>query len=185
MTKYFGSPAAFYFLLIIWAVFLIDLFIPGFSFNQLGIRPRSIDGLLGIAISPFLHGGIFHIISNSLPLIILPILVRFSVGKEHVLTVMILGALGSGIGTWVFGSNGVVVGASGVVYSLIGYLFARAYFSPSLRTWACALVSFILYSGSLISFFHFMPYISWAAHFWGFVAGIAAAGLWHKIDHSN
>lgn len=182
MTKFFGSPAALYFIVIIWAIFCIDLIIPGFSFNQLGIRPRSLDGLVGIVVSPFLHANLFHIISNSFPLIILPWLVRFSVGKEHVLTVMLLGGIGSGIGTWLFGSAGIVVGASGIVYALIGYLFARAYFSPSLRTWACAVASLLLYSGALWSFFSFLPYISWAAHFWGFVSGIGVAYLYKRVD---
>ncbi len=178
MTRFLGSPSAWYFVVAIWVICLIEVIIPGFNLNALGIRPRSITGLIGIVASPFLHANLFHILSNTFPLIILPLLVRFSVGREHVVSVMVLGGLGSGLGTWLFGSGGIVVGASGIVYALIGYLFGRAYFSPSIRTWGCAVASLFLYSGALWSFLSFVPYISWAAHFWGFVSGIAIASAY-------
>lgn len=175
MTKAWGNTTPFYFAGIIWVIFFIDALIPGFTFDYWGIRPRQLSGLTGIFISPFLHGNLFHLISNTIPLIILPLLVRLSAGKDHVTGVMILGGIGSGIGTWLFGLGGIVVGASGVVYALLGYLFGRAYFSPGLYSWAAALISLLLYSGAILSFLTINPYISWAAHFWGFVSGIAIA----------
>ncbi len=162
-------------LALMWGLFIIDSLVPGIHFNSLGIRPRQLDGLLGIAIAPFLHGSLFHIISNSLPLLVLTALVRLSIGASQMFVVMLLGALGSGIGVWLFSAAGLVVGASGVVFALIGFLFADAYFSPSWRKWLCAIISFFLYGGALMSLLTVLPYISWAAHFWGFIAGIITA----------
>jgi len=161
----------------IWAVFIIDSGLPGITFNNFGILPRKLEGLTGIFASPFLHGGLAHIISNSIPLLLLSVLVRLSIGSRQLLVVMLIGIIGSGLGTWLFSSGGVVIGASGLVFSLIGFLFADACFSPSLRSWTVALLSFFLYGGALRSLFVFLPFVSWAAHFWGLVSGIAIALL--------
>ena len=56
------------FLAIIWLVFIVDLFLP---LEVFGLQPRSFRGLPGIIAMPFLHGGFGHIISNSVPLLVL------------------------------------------------------------------------------------------------------------------
>jgi len=166
-----------------WVVFAVDFLLPGISFNGYGIRPRTLDGLPGIILSPFLHGGLVHIVSNTVPLIVLSILVRVSVGSVRLLQIVVLGVIGSGIGTWIFSMGGLVVGASGLVYALIGFLFADAWFKPSLRSWLIAIISFVLYGGALLSLFTILPFVSWAAHFWGFVAGVLIAWLYRHRSH--
>ena len=165
------------FIAIIWVIFLIDFLLPGISFNYYGIHPRKLDGLTGILTSPFLHGGFSHILANSIPLLLLSALLRISIGAKQMLVVMFFGILGSGLGTWLFSSAGLVIDASGLVFALIGFLLADAYFRPSLRSWAIAIVSFLLYGGALWTLFGFLPNISWAAHFWGLVSGIAIASF--------
>ncbi|MBJ7536525.1 rhomboid family intramembrane serine protease [Marinomonas transparens] len=161
-----------YFVIAIWIVFFIDAILLGVNLNQFGIRPRTLDALLGILFSPFLHAGLYHIISNTIPLLVLGSLLGASVGRRKLRYIMILGAIGSGVGVWCFGSSGLVVGASGMVFALLGFLFADAIFNPSLRNWLIAIVAFFAYGGTLFSLVSFLPYISWAAHFWGFVSGI-------------
>ena len=160
---------------IMWMVFIVDAVLPGSPLNNLGIFPRTFAGLTGIFTSPFLHSGLGHIISNTIPLLLLATLLRLSIGSAQLTLVIILGILGSGLGTWAFSLGGLVVGASGLVYVFIGFLFADAFFRPSLRSWLYAILSFLLYGGALLSFFSFIPYISWAAHFSGLVSGIAIA----------
>jgi membrane associated rhomboid family serine protease len=174
---------AMYFVGVMWAVFIIDLVLPGITFNHLGILPRNIAGLPGILLSPFLHGGFNHLISNSIPLLVLPALIRLSIGRSQMLVVMVGGSIGSGLGTWLFGSNNLVIGASGVVYALIGFLIADAWFSPTLRSWGVAIISFVLYGSVFLSFFVFLPYISWVAHFWGLGSGIAIASFLKKSPY--
>jgi len=115
--------------------------------------------------------------SNSISLLGAAVLVRLAVGSAQLRLIVVAGIIGSGIGTWLFASAEVVVGASGLVYALIGFLFAYAYYHPSLRSWATAILSLVFFGGALLSLFNFSPYISWAAHFWGFVSGIAIAYL--------
>ena len=104
---------------VMWGVFVIDLVLPGAAFNHFGIQPRKLAGLSGIFFAPVLHGDLVHIISNTIPLLLLSTLVRLSVGSSQMLLVMFAGAVGSGLGAWVFGSDGYVIGASGVVFALI------------------------------------------------------------------
>ena len=167
---------------VMWGVFVLDLLLPGITFNHFGIQPRTLAGLSGILFAPVLHGGLVHIISNTIPLLVLCVLVRISVGSSQLLLVLLCGVVGSGFGTWVFGSDGYVVGASGVVFALIGYLLADAYFSPSLRSWGIAVVSLALYGSALLSLLSFLPFISWAGHFWGLVSGIAAASFQRSAE---
>lgn len=162
-------------LAIIWVIFIVDVILPFINFNTFGIRPREVSGLPGILLSPFLHHGLGHIVSNSISLLGTSILVRMAVGTVGLRQVLIFSALLGGLGTWLFSTGGIVVGASGVVYGLIGFLFAQAYFNPSIKGWAVALLSLIFFGGALLSFFSFSPYISWAAHFWGAIAGVGAA----------
>ena len=73
--------APFTFVAIIAGAFFLNLVTP-IDLNQFGIRPRSLDGLLGIPLVVFLHGDLNHLISNSVPLLILGTLLR-SYGRNY------------------------------------------------------------------------------------------------------
>lgn len=171
----FVPAAALWIAIIMWIVFIIDALLITTNFNHLGIQPRTLSGLLGIAFSPFLHANLIHIISNTLPLIIISSILKLSIGSTRTTVVIVLSIIGSGLGTWLFSTAGVVVGASGLIYGLIGFLFANAYFNPSLRSWLIAIITFVLYGGTLTSLFIVLPYVSWAGHAWGFISGILIA----------
>lgn len=185
MIKRILPTAALLLVAVMWVIFVVDLVLPGVTFNHFGIQPRKLAGLTGIVVAPVLHGSLVHIISNTIPLLILSTLVRLSVGSSQMLLVMLAGAAGSGLGAWVFGSGGYVIGASGVVFALIGYLLADAYFSPSLRTWGIAVVSLALYGSALLSLLSFLPFISWAGHFWGLVSGVAIASSLRRSQQTS
>lgn len=177
MLKRIISKDVIWFIAAIWLVFIIDILLVGINLNQYGIRPRSISHIPGILFSPFLHGGLYHIFSNTIPIFILGTLLNISVGPAKLRKILIGGAIGSGIGVWLFASSGLVVGASGVVFALLGFLLADAIYNPSLRSWIFAIISFFAYGGALFSFISVLPHISWAAHFWGFATGILLAYL--------
>ena len=64
------------FLAVIWAVEILNGFL-GHRLNTWGIRPRSELGLIGIPLSPFLHGSYNHVLSNTIPFLVLGGLVAF------------------------------------------------------------------------------------------------------------
>ncbi|WP_191602312.1 rhomboid family intramembrane serine protease [Marinomonas algicola] len=172
MFKRFIPPEILWFVITLWAVFLIDTLLIGINFNYFGIRPRNIEGLMGILLSPFLHASLYHLLSNSMAILILGSLLKTAIGPSKLRLVMIFGAIGSGVGVWLLASNALVVGASGMVFAFLGYLFADALFNPSLRSWLFAILSFFAYGSALFSLVSFLPHISWSAHFWGFTTGI-------------
>ena len=164
-----------YYVGILWGIFLIDTFLPFLQLSQFGIRPRSLEGFIGVFCAPFLHASFGHIIANSIPLIVLPIIAQMATSQKVIAQVMILGGLGSGLGTWIFGSSNIHIGASGVVFALLGYLLTRAFFRPGVMWILVSVIVFIAYGGILLSLFTYKPYISWAGHFWGFVSGLLIA----------
>ena len=56
----------------IWLVYLISLVFP--RVDQYGVIPRTAGGLVGIAAMPFLHANFSHLLSNTVPLVVLLIL---------------------------------------------------------------------------------------------------------------
>jgi len=185
MSVFRLSPAT-AFVIILWCVFIVDAVVPGLEFWRLGIRPRRLDGLLGILASPFVHADLNHLVANSLPLLVLPAVAGIGLSNRAILTVMIMGGLGAGIGTWIFGTSGVVIGASGIVFALMGFLVALAFYKPNLHNILICGLCAVLYGGAIISLFsidHLLqqPFVSWAAHFWGFVSGVVIARSSRKV----
>ncbi len=160
----------------LWAIYFIGLFLP-FDLQSHGIRPRSLSGLQGLIFSPFLHGGWRHLVSNSLalgPLLFISLTYSRKMTFEAVFLIALLG----GGATWMFGSgNTVHIGASGIIFGLIGYLLAIGLFRGELSALVVSIVVAFYYGWALFSLFVVLPGISWAGHFFGFAAGISAAWL--------
>ena len=57
-------------LLAIWGMYWLELKL-GVNLNTYGIYPRTLKGLRGVLLSPFIHGSLNHLYNNSLPLLIL------------------------------------------------------------------------------------------------------------------
>ena len=152
--------------------YLVDFVIP-IDFNRFGIHPRSILGLFGIPITPFLHGGFAHLFSNIFPLFVLGVLLR-SFGRHLFIFSTVAMVLLSGILTWVLSSS-IVVGASGLVFAYWTYLLTTAIRQRTARTIIVASLTLLLYGGLILGLTCFREGISWAGHFSGAVAGIIVA----------
>ena len=163
----------------IWIVFILDIVIP-IDFTNFGIHPRKIKGLFGIAFSPFLHAGIRHILSNSLPLFFLTLALFFFYEKEAIV-VWTLSAILGGILVWLFARpNTVHVGASGVIFSLVGFLIASGFFRRNIKAILISLLIGIVYGGILFGIGFFKRGISWEGHLFGFIAGVALAFIFGR-----
>jgi len=147
----------------------------GYSLNAYGLQPRSFQGLLGIAISPFLHGSIGHLLSNAVPFAVLSALVLFN-GVGRYLLVSLLVCVIGGLLVWSFGREANHVGASGWVFGLWGYLLAQAWYSKSLKSLAVALLVVVFYGGMV---FGFLPRygVSFESHIFGALAGWVSAWI--------
>lgn len=167
---------------IAWGLELFDLFILKRGFNQLGgldqygIVPRNLIGLRGILFAPFLHGGLGHLIGNTIPFLVLGWFVMLREISDF-FVVSIISALVSGLGTWLFGAPGIHIGASGVIFGYLGYLLLRGYFERSAIAIAMSLFVCVLYGSLLFGLSPFQTGISWEGHLFGFLGGILSARL--------
>jgi membrane associated rhomboid family serine protease len=156
-----------------WAVELIDSVVLDDRLQRNGIRPRRADGIDGILWAPFLHVGWRHLISNTVPFIVLGGLVAVRGRRRWVIVTATVALLGGGL-TWLFGGGGNHIGASGVVFGYLGALIGAAVFERRPASIAPALVAVMLYGGFILGF---VPRsgVSWEGHLFGAIAGLAAA----------
>lgn len=165
-----------------WLVYFIDRIFP-VDFRLYGLRPRQLDGLWGIVFSPFLHINIGHLIANTGALFIL-LTVSFSFSRKLTfIAILIISIIGGGL-VWVFGqANTIHIGASGIIFGLIGFLMFIGVFRREWGALAVSVAIFFFYGGALVSLFYYLPGISWAGHFFGFLTGVLAA-WWTKAAKS-
>lgn len=160
-------------LLILWAIQLLNSLLQ-YRLNQLGILPRRAEGLLGIFISPFLHGSYTHLFLNSIPLFVLGALVLVA-GKTVFLHISLLIIVVSGCVVWIFARPAYHIGASALILGYWGFLLCNAYIQRSFMSFFLALLC-LYYFGSLIySLFPQEERISWEGHLAGFLSGALAS----------
>jgi membrane associated rhomboid family serine protease len=165
-------------LAVLWAIFAADVALHFWLAGHLGLRPRHLTGLPGIVCSHFLHGDPYHIASNSIGLLVLG---WVACGYSRKLTglALVYAGLISGIFTWCVASPDTVhIGASGLIFGLIGFLLANGLFRRGCLPLFLALLVLALFAGAL-------PYmlpdsgnqrmISWQMHLGGFVGGVIAS----------
>lgn len=161
-----------------WFVEALDTFLLDDDLQPNGIRPRSVNGLDGIAWSPFLHVGFRHLISNTIPFVVLSGLVLTRGARRYVIVSIVIIALGGAL-VWLFAlsSNSNHIGASGWVFGLFGYLVAAVWFERKPVSILAAGIAVVLYGSTILFGFLPRPGLSWEGHLFGFIAGIIAARL--------
>ena len=130
----------FWFVALIWALELVDLLVLRGALDRLGIHPRDLDRWWGILAAPFLHGGLPHLIANTVPLVVLGWLVMLR-GLNTFLSVSALAVVLGGLGVWLFADPRTVhIGASGLIFGFLGYLLLRGFFERSLSSVLVAVI---------------------------------------------
>ena len=166
------------FIVLIWCIELIDVVFMDGGLDQYGIQPRTTRGLYGIFLAPFLHGGFGHVMANTMPILVMGILIIMTRGVKEFLSATAVIMVISGLGTWLIGSAGSVhIGASGLIFGYFGFLMVITYFERSCRNVIVAGFVLFLYSGLIWGVFPRNDGISWQSHLFGFIGGIIAAYL--------
>lgn len=157
-----------------WVVFVATV-LSGGSLLALGVIPRTSAGLRGILFAPFLHGGLNHIVANSIPFVVLGWLVMLR-DSRHFLTVSLYSMVGSGIMAWLLGAPGSVhIGASGVIFGYLGFLMLSGWFARSFSSILISVAVTVMWGGILLGVMPGQAGISWQAHLGGFIGGVLAA----------
>ena len=162
-------------ILSIWIVFWLEIKL-GTNFNEFGIAPRKIIGLRGVIFSPFIHGSVEHLYNNTIPLAILIITLFYFYSKEA-FKVILFGILFSGLLTWCIGRPSHHIGASGLIYVLVSFVFFKGIFAKHYRLIALSLAIVFLYGSMVWYVFPLKEGVSWEGHLSGFIVGLVFAFL--------
>lgn len=91
----------------------------------------------------------------------------------------------TGVAVWGLGRGDVVhVGASGVVYGLVAFVFWSGIFRRNIKSIILALIVLMYYGSMFVGIFPGKEGISWESHLLGALAGIFAA-FWYKNKKEN
>jgi membrane associated rhomboid family serine protease len=165
---------------VLWLVYLINSVLP-VDLRFYGLVPRQIDRLWGIAVAPFLHVDIEHLAANSGVLFVL-LAASLSYSRSLTFRALLVILLAGGGMVWLFGRGGAVhIGASGIIFGLIGFLMCLGVFRGDWKALIISIVITVVYGGGLHSLLLYVPGISWSGHLFGFMSGVLAA-WWLRSD---
>jgi membrane associated rhomboid family serine protease len=168
------------FVALLWLIQLLNWGLD-LELERFGVRPRQLAGLSSILLAPLLHGGFAHLVANSLPLLVL------GTGMLHLypnsaLKVIPAVYLGPGIAVWLFGRASVHVGASGMVYGLVSYIFIAGVLRRDRRAVAASLLVCFLYGTLVWGVLPLKAGISWETHLAAALIGLVLAIALRRLD---
>lgn len=166
-----------------WVMHIIKV-VGGFNWDIYGIYPRDPDGVVGIIMAPLLHGGFKHLSSNTIPLFLMFTLISLFYPKVSKISFIAIYLI-TGISVWFFGRSVYHIGASGVVYGLISFVFWSGIFRKNIKSVILSIVIVFLYSGYVVGVLPGQPGISWESHLLGALAGVLVAFVVRNIKENH
>ena len=165
-------------LIIIWSVKIFEI-VFDYDFTEYGVLPRKFNGLVGILFSPLIHSDVNHLLSNSLPVIILCLLI-FNFYSQIAKKIFIYLYFISGLWLWCIGRESFHIGASGLIYAMASFLFFSGILRKNSQLSAVALLVIFIYGGLFWGLFPIHKNVSWEGHLTGFIAGILVSFIFRK-----
>ncbi|MFU8877731.1 MAG: rhomboid family intramembrane serine protease [Wenzhouxiangellaceae bacterium] len=176
----FAFKLAFACLFVMWSVFVFDqLFELGLI--RYGLVPREGLGLIGLVTTPLLHFNLSHIGANSLPLLVGGTMMLFLYPNSSVRALPLIW-LGSGLLAWVFARSSVHIGASGLVYGLLTFVFVSGVIRRDLRSIGAALFIWFMYGSMIWGVLPAGQGMSWELHSTGALLGVLTAWRYRHWD---
>lgn len=166
------------FVAVLWLVKLIEWEFD-LDFAQYGILPRTASGLKGVLLSPFIHGSWEHLINNSIPLLVLGAAL-FYFYKPIAFKLTFWSFILAGFYTWISARTSYHIGASGLVYSLFGFLLFSGFIRRNIHLISISFLVAFLYGSLVWGILPIDKTMSWEGHFWGLILGIVLAFFYRK-----
>jgi len=154
-----------------------------FDYYKLGLLPRTLSGLKGIFFMPLLHSqhDLHHLINNSVVIyLLLALLIYFY--RNLAIRVFIFCWFLTGFFVWIYAHNrgAYHIGMSGVIYSLLGFLFTSGVLRKHLPLQALSLLIVFLYGNMIWGIFPIRANVSWEGHFMGLIVGVLLAFIYRN-----
>ncbi len=165
---------------LLWLIKLIEL-VFGLQLTSFGIYPREPGALWGILGAPLVHGSLSHLFTNSAPVVILGTLLLYGYPRSAPWVVPVLWVV-TGIGVWLFARPAFHIGASGLTFGMMFFLFTAGILRWEPRAIALSMIVFFLYGGMIWGVFPSEPGVSFESHLFGAATGISLAILLRRRD---
>ena len=168
------------FIILLWLIKISEI-IFNLDFTRLGVFPGSVQGLPGIIFGPMIHANIKHLMSNSLPVLLLGtgIIYFYRESSSKVIAIIYFG---SGILDWFFARKAYHIGASGLIYGFVAFLFFSGVIRRDTRAIALALIVTFLYGSIIWGVLPLDSGVSWESHLFGSILGIFSAFVFRGFD---
>jgi membrane associated rhomboid family serine protease len=161
-------------LAVMWIVEVVNA-ADGQRLDSDGIVAGSERGLIGIATAPFLHASFRHLMANSVPFLVLGGLILAASARE-LFAVLVTSTVTSGLAAWLLSPpHTIILGASGVVFGMLGFLLLRGVFTRNFGRILVAVVVATLFGSALVGLLPSGLPISWQGHLGGFIGGVLTA----------
>ena len=159
--------------LMLWCVYGLDQAL-SFDLLDIGLAPREGLGLVGILTAPLLHASFEHLVSNTVPLLVglTLMLYLFPNASARALPAIYLGSGGL---AWLFAREAVHIGASGVVYGVLGFLFVSGLLRRDMRSMGVSLMIAFVYGSIIWGMVPMNNQMSWELHIAGSVMVVVMA----------
>jgi membrane associated rhomboid family serine protease len=173
----FALKSAFFMVALIWVIQII-LYITMEDPGNWGIEPRSIWGFKRILTGPLVHGDWGHIASNTPPLFVSMLMILYFYPRIAI-KALLMSYILTGFIVWIVARPSSHIGASGIVYAWISFIFWTGYFRRNIRALALTGIVAILYGGMMEGVLPSKPNVSWESHLIGVIVGLFTA-YWYK-----
>lgn len=168
------------FVSILWIILGVETLF-NLDLHTYGVLPRSESGLIGILTMPLIHADFAHLSSNSLPLLVLGFVLFLFYPSVAVRVGLLLYVVSDAL-VWAAARESYHIGASGIVYGLIAFVFFSGVFRKDIKSISLSLVTVLLYGGAVWGVLPTEPGISWEGHLFGALVGTACAWIFRKSD---
>lgn len=165
---------------LLWAIELSTLGL-GVDLSRFAVFPRQPETLAGILVAPLLHASPAHLFANTAPLLVLgtALLYGYPRAARFVLPLVYVGA---GLGVWLFARPGWHLGASGLAFGMLFFVFTIGTLRWDRRAIALSLIVFLLYGGMIWGILPAAPEISFEYHLAGAAIGVVLAIVLRNLD---
>ena len=169
------------FVALLWVIELLSLGLD-LGVEVFGVRPRELAGLLGILFAPLVHAGFVHLLDNSLPLIVAGTAMLYLYPQSS-LRVLPAIYLGPGVAVWLVGPSGSShLGASGLVYGMVSYIFVAGLIRKDKRALAASMLVAFMYGALVWGVLPIKYGVSWQTHLAAALIGVAMAIALRRFD---
>lgn len=172
--------AALSFSLLLWLIKLVEV-LGGLDFSRFGIYPRQLDGLSGVLIAPFIHGSFAHLFANTGPIIVIGTMLLYGYPRSASVLLPVV-YLGGGSAVWLFARDAYHIGASGLTFGMLFFVFTVGTLRWERRAIAISLIVFFLYGSMIWGVLPSTPDVSFESHLSGGLVGIVLAFLLQHRD---